>query len=64
MEDQRPYVLNGNVYDIFGLRRSRKVAREDFACILGELDFLKIQVSWLPARAWLSRMAWIGFGSV
>jgi hypothetical protein len=39
-------------------------AREDFACILDELDFLKIQVSWLPTRAWLSRMALIGFGSV
>jgi hypothetical protein len=28
------------------------------------LDFLKMQVSWLPTRAWLSRMALMGFGSV
>ena len=28
---------------------------EDFAAILDGLDFLKIQVSWLPACAWLSR---------
>jgi len=44
--------------------RQADQAREDFAAILDELDFLKIQVSWLPARAWLSRMAWIGFDSV
>jgi len=45
-------------------RRQADQAREDFALILDELDFLKMQVSWLPTRAWLSRMALIGFGSV
>ena len=45
-------------------RRQADQAREDFALILEELDFLKMQVSWLPTRAWLSRMAWIGFGGV
>jgi len=44
--------------------RQADQAREDYAVILDELDFLKIQVSWLPARAWLSWMACIGFGSV
>jgi hypothetical protein len=32
--------------------------------ILDELDFVKMQISWLPRRTWLSRMALIGFGSV
>jgi len=31
---------------------------------LDELDFLKMQVSRLPTRAWFSRRALIGFGSV
>ena len=39
-------------------------ARNHFATVLDELDFLKMQVSWLPTRAWLSRMVLIGFGSV
>ena len=43
--------------------RQADQARNHFATVLDELDFLKIQVSWLPARAWLSRMARIGFGS-
>ena len=38
--------------------------REDFAEILDELDFVKLQLSRLPTRAWLNRMASIGFGSV
>jgi hypothetical protein len=38
-------------------RRQADPAREDFALILDELDFLKMQVLWLPTRAWLSRMA-------
>jgi hypothetical protein len=44
--------------------RQASQARDDFALILDELDFLKMQVSWLPTRAWLSRMAFMGFGSV
>jgi hypothetical protein len=44
--------------------RQASQARDDFALILDELDFLKMQVSWLPTRAWLSRMALMGFGSV
>lgn len=39
-------------------------ARDDFAMILDELDFVQTQLSRLPTRAWLSRMAFIGFGSV
>ena len=45
-------------------RRQADQARDDFAMILDELDFLKMQVSWLPTRARFSRMALIGFGSV
>ena len=45
------------------LRQADK-AREDFAAILDELDFVKMQLSRLPTRAWLSRMALIGFGSI
>jgi len=45
-------------------RRQADQARDDFAMLLDELDFLKMQVSWLPTRAWLSRMALIGFGSL
>jgi hypothetical protein len=42
----------------------KSMARQDFAIILDELDFVKMQVSWLPTRTWLSRMWLIGFGSV
>jgi hypothetical protein len=45
-------------------RRQADQARDDSALILDELDFPKMQVSWIPTRAWLSRMALIGFGSV
>jgi hypothetical protein len=44
--------------------RQADQAREDFAAILDKLDFVKMQVSWLPTRAWLSRMALMGFGIV
>ena len=44
--------------------RQADQAREDFAIILDELDFVKGQLSRVPTRAWLSRMAWMGFGSV
>ena len=44
--------------------RQADQARNDFATILDELDFVKFQLSRLPSRAWLSRMALIGFGSV
>jgi hypothetical protein len=45
-------------------RRQADQAREDFAILLDELDFLKLQLSRLPTRAWLSRMGLIGVGSV
>jgi hypothetical protein len=44
--------------------RQADQAREDFAIILHELDFVKSQLSRLPTRAWLSRMALLGFGSL
>jgi hypothetical protein len=44
--------------------RQADQAREDFAAILDELDFVKGQLSRLPTRAWLSRMMLLGFGSV
>jgi hypothetical protein len=44
--------------------RQADQAREDFAAILDELDFVKAQLSRVPTRAWRSRMALIGFGSV
>jgi hypothetical protein len=36
-------------------RRQADQARNDFAMILDELDFVKFQLSRLPTRAWLSR---------
>ena len=39
-------------------------ARQDFATLLDELDFVKGQLARLPNRAWLSRMLLLGFGSV
>jgi hypothetical protein len=44
--------------------RQADQAREDFAILLDELDFLKMQLSRLPTRAWLSRMVLMGFGSL
>jgi hypothetical protein len=44
--------------------RQADQAREDFAEILDELDFVKLQLSRLPTRAWLSRMALMGFASL
>jgi hypothetical protein len=44
--------------------RQASQAREDFAILLDELDFLKMQLSRMPTRAWLSRMWLMGFGSV
>ena len=44
--------------------RQADQAREDFAAILDELDFVKLQLSRLPTRAWLSRMALMGFASL
>jgi hypothetical protein len=40
------------------------LAREDFATILDELDFMKPQLSRPPTRRWFNRMALISFGSV
>jgi hypothetical protein len=44
--------------------RQADQARADFATLLDELDFLKMQLSRLPTRRWLSRMALLSFGSV
>ena len=44
--------------------RQADQAREDFATLLDELDFLKMQLSRLPTRRWLSRMALISLGSI
>jgi hypothetical protein len=44
--------------------RQADQAREDFAEILDELDFVKLQLSRLPTRRWLSRMGLLAFGSV
>jgi len=44
--------------------RQADQAREDFAILLDELDFLKLQLSRLPTRAWFSRMWLIGLASV
>ena len=43
--------------------RQADQARQDFAEILDELDFVN-DLSRLPSRAWLTRMALISFGSV
>jgi hypothetical protein len=45
-------------------RRQANQARDDFAMILDEVDFVLAQLSRLPTRAWLSRLALIGFGGV
>ena len=42
----------------------RPAARDDFAAILDELDFVKWQLARLPSRAWLATMGLLGFGSV
>ena len=39
-------------------------ARDDFAAILYDLDFIKGQLAQQPSRAWTSRLLLIGFGSV
>ena len=44
--------------------RQADQAREDFAALLDELDFVKGQLAQMPNRAWLSRMLLLGFGSV
>ena len=44
--------------------RQADQAREDFAAILDELEFVKGQLSRLLTRAWLSRMLLLGFASV
>jgi hypothetical protein len=44
--------------------RQADQAREDFAALLDELDFVKSQLSQMPNRAWLSRMLLLGFGSL
>ena len=44
--------------------RQADQARGDFAAILDELDFVKWQLSQLPTRAYVSRMALMTTGSV
>jgi hypothetical protein len=57
-----PSPANGPDYPL--ILRPAHQARGDFAAILDEPDFVKWQLSRLPTRAWLSRMALMGFGSV
>jgi hypothetical protein len=42
--------------------RQADQARADFAGILDELECLKWQLAQVPSRAWLGRMALLGFG--
>lgn len=44
--------------------RQAAQARDDFAIILDELDFVKSQLSRQPDRAWLSRMLLLGSSGV
>jgi hypothetical protein len=44
--------------------RQADQAREDFAAILDELDFVKGQLARLPTRAYVSRLALMAAGSV
>jgi len=44
--------------------RQADQARDDFAQILDELDFLKEQLARLPTRAYFSRMLLMATGSV
>ena len=57
-----PYLADDPEYRLT-LHQADK-ARGDFAILLDELDFLKLQLSRLPTRAWFSRMWLIGFASV
>jgi hypothetical protein len=43
-----PYLADDPEYRL--TRRQGDQARNDFATVLDELDFLKMQVSWLPTR--------------
>jgi hypothetical protein len=44
--------------------RQADAARDDFAAILEDLDFVKGQLARQPSRVWLSLLLLIGFGSV
>ena len=44
-------------------RRQADQARDDFATILDDLDFVKVQLARVPGHAWVSRMLLSGFGS-
>jgi hypothetical protein len=44
--------------------RQADQARNDFAAILDELEFVKAQLARQPDRAWLSRMLLLGFGTM
>jgi hypothetical protein len=44
--------------------RTADAARDDFAAILDDLDFIKGQLARQPSRAWTSLLMLIGFGSV
>ena len=57
-----PELANDHEYRL--TLRQADQAREDFAAILDELEFVKGQLSRLPTRAWLSCLALLGFGSL
>jgi len=44
--------------------RQADQARNDFAAILDELDFVKGQLAWLPTRAYVGKIALLATGSV
>jgi len=44
--------------------RQADATRDDFAAILDDLDWIKVQLARQPSRAWISLLLLIGFGSV
>ena len=44
--------------------RQADQARNDFAAILDELDFVKGQLAWLPTHAYVGKTALLATGSV
>jgi len=44
--------------------RQADQARNDFAAIIDELDFVKGQLAWLPTRAYVGKIALLATGSV
>jgi hypothetical protein len=62
MPSAMPETADSSTYPL-ALRQADE-ARSDFAAILDELDFVKLQLSRQPDRAWLSRMLLLGFGGM